>query len=67
VTRGEQTGGKTGEAGADDYDVIVGHGSLGVSFKRSNRSNVQAPSFVLPRVAGEERGGGWNRAQRWNG
>src|SRR6266498_1365918 len=28
---------------------------------------VQAPSFILPRDAGEERGGGLNGAQRLNG
>jgi hypothetical protein len=28
--------------------------------------SVQAPSFILPRVAGEDEGGGWNALNGWN-
>src|SRR5262249_33779443 len=51
VARGEQASSKTGEAGADDYDIIVGHVSLKVPIVHAVQPlrSVQSLTSFLPR------------------
>jgi hypothetical protein len=72
---GEQTGGKAGEAGTDNYDVKICHLKFIFSFKTFKPFKTIKPPPCIPRDAGEEslswatskKGGGLNGAKRLNG
>jgi hypothetical protein len=66
IARGEKPGSEPGQTGTNYNNVIVGHVSLKVQIVQAVQVD-QTPSFILPRVAGEERGGGLNGLNVWNG